>query len=43
VTARIKALAAGPGTARVGRVAIVTIGAAQTNGYRVLAWGDRFD
>jgi general secretion pathway protein K len=43
VTARITALAAGPGTARVRRIAVVRIGAAVQNGYTVLAWGDRLD
>jgi general secretion pathway protein K len=43
VTARITAEAAGPGRARVQRVAIVRVGAALQNGYTVLAWGDRLD
>jgi general secretion pathway protein K len=43
VTARITALAAGPGKARVQRVAVVRIGAALQNGYTVLAWGDRIN
>jgi general secretion pathway protein K len=43
VTARITAVAAGPGQARVQRVAVVRIGAALANGYAVLAWGDRVD
>jgi general secretion pathway protein K len=41
VTARITAVAAGPGKARVQRVAVVRIGAALPNGYSVLFWGDR--
>jgi general secretion pathway protein K len=43
VTARITATAAGPGDARVQRVAIVRVGAALPNGYTILAWGDRVD
>jgi general secretion pathway protein K len=43
VTTRITALAAGPGQARVQRVAVVRIGAALQNGYAVLAWGYRIE
>jgi general secretion pathway protein K len=43
VTARITAVASGPGRAQVQRMAVVRIGAALTNGYTVLAWGDRPD
>ena len=43
LTARITAVASGPGRARVERIAVVRIGAALTNGYAVLAWGDRLD
>jgi general secretion pathway protein K len=43
VTARITAVASGPGKARVERVAVVRTGAALANGYSVLAWGDRLD
>jgi general secretion pathway protein K len=43
VTARIMAVASGPGKARVERIAVVRIGAALANGYTVLAWGDRLD
>jgi general secretion pathway protein K len=43
VTARITALASGPGNARVQRVAVVRIGAALPNGYTVLAWGNQVD
>jgi general secretion pathway protein K len=43
VTARITAVAAGPGNARVARIAVVRLGAALPNGYTVLAWGDRLD
>jgi general secretion pathway protein K len=41
VTARITALAAGPGNARAERVAVARIGAALQNGFSILAWGDR--
>jgi general secretion pathway protein K len=43
VTARITALAVGPGNARVARVAVVRIGAALQSGYAVLAWANRSD
>ena len=43
VTARITAVASGPGKARVERIAVVRSGAALPNGYAVLAWGDRVD
>jgi general secretion pathway protein K len=43
VTARITAVAAGPGKASVQRVAIVRLGAALANGYTVLFRGDRVD
>jgi general secretion pathway protein K len=43
VTARITALASGPGNAHVQRVAVVRIGAALPNGYTVLAWGNQVD
>jgi general secretion pathway protein K len=43
VTARITAVASGPGRARAERIAVVRIGAALPNGYAVLAWGDRLD
>jgi general secretion pathway protein K len=42
-TARITAVASGPGKARTERIAVVRIGAALANGYTVLAWGDRLD
>jgi general secretion pathway protein K len=43
VTARITAVASGPGKARIERVAVVRIGASLANGYAILAWGDRID
>ena len=43
VTARITAVASGPGKAEVERIAVVRTGAALAGGYAVLAWGDRLD
>jgi general secretion pathway protein K len=43
VTARITAVASGPGKARVERIAVIRTGAALANGYAILAWGDRLD
>jgi general secretion pathway protein K len=43
VTARITAVASGPGKASVERAAVVRIGAALPIGYSVLAWGNRVE
>ena len=43
MTARITAVASGPGKARVERIAVVQTGAQLVNGYTVLARGDRLD
>jgi general secretion pathway protein K len=43
LTVRITSIAAGPGNARVNRTAVVRLGAAQSQGYAVLAWGTGLD
>jgi hypothetical protein len=43
LSARIRAIAHGPGNAQVSRTAIVRIGPFHSQGYALLAWGNGID